>query len=209
MRNKKLYSCNTSFLDLLFNMLLAFTALFVLAFSLINQNKDQSKSSVEVKAEFIVTMIWPDDMDNDIDIYAEDPVGNIVCFRRREEGLMHLDRDDFGFKNDMVNSPNGQIKYPYNREIITFRGYHAGEYCINAHAYKKNDERPCPVTIQLDKINPKMKTILINQVVLEKSGDEKTVLRFILNKQGEIESTSLLQKKFTKKSDNVFEMPNP
>ncbi|NDB86924.1 MAG: hypothetical protein EB127_30185 [Alphaproteobacteria bacterium] len=69
MSNKKHYSCNTSFLDLLFNMLLAFTALFVLSFALINQNKDISKSSVEVKAEFIITMSWPDDMDNDIDIY--------------------------------------------------------------------------------------------------------------------------------------------
>ena len=34
MRIRKNYSCNTSFLDLLFNMLLAFACLFVLAFAL-------------------------------------------------------------------------------------------------------------------------------------------------------------------------------
>ena len=198
MKIKRLYSCNTSFLDLLFNMLLAFTALFVLAFSMVNENKDRSKSNVEVKAEYIITMIWPDDMDNDIDIYVEDPLGNLCFFRRREEGLMHLDRDDLGFKNDTVETPSGKIKYPYNREIITLRGYHAGEYCINAHAFKKVDPRPCEVTVQVDKLNPVMKTMIINSATLTESGGEKTVLRFRLDSAGEILSSSTLQKSLTK-----------
>jgi len=209
MSNRKNYSCNTSFLDLLFNMLLAFTALFVLSFALINQNKDQSKSSVEVKAELIVTMTWPDDMDNDIDIYIEDPLGNLLFFRSREVGLMHLDRDDLGFRNDMVDTPQGPVKYPYNREIVTFRGYHQGEYCVNVHAYKMNDKRPCPVTIQVDKINPKLKTMMISQAVLESQGDEKTALRFKLNKDGEIESSNTIQKKMIGKTkQNTFEVPS-
>ena len=208
MRNKKLYSCNTSFLDLLFNMLLAFTALFVLAFAMINQNKDISKSSVEVKAEFIVTMSWPDDMDNDIDLYIEDPNGNLVFFRSRESGLMHLDRDDLGFKNDIVETPQGIVKYPYNREIVTFRGFHTGEYCINAHAYKMNDKRPCPVTIQIDKINPSMKTLMINQITLDSQGEEKTIIRFKLNKDGQIESSNTIQKKMISKHGHNFEVPS-
>jgi hypothetical protein len=208
MRNKKLYSCNTSFLDLLFNMLLAFTALFVLAFAMINQNKDISKSSIEVKAEFIVTMSWPDDMDNDIDLYIEDPNGNLVFFRSRESGLMHLDRDDLGFKNDTVETPQGIVKYPYNREIVTFRGFHTGEYCINAHAYKTNDKRPCPVTIQIDKINPSMKTLMINQITLDSQGEEKTIIRFKLNKDGQIESSNTIQKKMIGKHGHNFEVPS-
>jgi len=208
MRNKKLYSCNTSFLDLLFNMLLAFTALFVLAFAMINQNKDISKSSIEVKAEFIVTMSWPDDMDNDIDLYIEDPNGNLVFFRSRESGLMHLDRDDLGFKNDTVETPQGIVKYPYNREIVTFRGFHTGEYCINAHAYKTNDKRPCPVTIQIDKINPSMKTLMINQITLDSQGEEKTIIRFKLNKDGQIESSNTIQKKMISKHGHNFEVPS-
>ena len=208
MKTRKLYSCNTSFLDLLFNMLLAFTALFVLAFAMINQNKDLSKSTVEVKAEMIITMSWPDDMDNDIDIYIEDPLGNVVFFRSREVGLMHLDRDDLGFKNDTVDTPQGVVKYPYNREIVTFRGFHTGEYIVNVHAYKMNDKRPCPVVVQIDKINPKMKTLMISQTVLESQGDEKTVLRFKLNKDGEIESSNTMQKKMIGKTNNTFEIPS-
>jgi hypothetical protein len=189
-------------------MLLAFTALFVLAFAMINQNKDISKSSVEVKAEFIVTMSWPDDMDNDIDLYIEDPNGNLVFFRSRESGLMHLDRDDLGFKNDIVETPQGIVKYPYNREIVTFRGFHTGEYCINAHAYKMNDKRPCPVTIQIDKINPSMKTLMINQITLDSQGEEKTIIRFKLNKDGQIESSNTIQKKMISKHGHNFEVPS-
>jgi len=209
MSNKKHYSCNTSFLDLLFNMLLAFTALFVLSFALINQNKDISKSSVEVKAEFIITMSWPDDMDNDIDIYIEDPLENLVFFRSREVGLMHLDRDDLGFKNDTVETPQGIMKYPYNREVVTFRGFHPGEYCVNVHAYKMNDKRPCPVTIQIDKVNPNLKTLMISQTILETQGDEKTAIRFKLNKDGLIESSNTIRKKIIGKTkQNAFEIPS-
>lgn len=205
---KQHYSCNTSFLDLLFNMLLAFTALFVLSFALINQNKDISKSSVEVKAEFMITMSWPDDMDNDIDIYVEDPLENLVFFRSREVGLMHLDRDDLGFKNDTVDTPQGPMKYPYNREIVTFRGFHPGEYCINVHAYKMNDKRPCPVIIQIDKVNPTLKTLMIAQVILEAQGDEKTAIRFKLNKDGLIESSNTIKKKIIGRNNNAFEVPS-
>ena len=189
-------------------MLLAFTALFVLAFAMINMNKDVSKSSVEVKAEFILTLSWPDDMDNDIDLYVEDPLGNLVFFRSREVGLMHLDRDDLGFKNDTVETPQGTVKYPYNREIVTFRGFHVGEYCVNAHAYKVNDKRPCPVTLQIDKINPSLKTLMISQVTLESQGDEKTIIRFKLNKDGLIESSNTIQKKIIGNKTQTFEVPS-
>jgi len=197
MRTKRLYSCNTSFLDLLFNMLLAFTSLFVLSFALINQDKEKSKMNAELKAEFILTMTWPDDMDNDIDILVEDPMGKIVFFRRREEGLMHLDRDDLGSKNDTVNTPHGSMRYPHNREIVTLRGYHSGEYCVNVFAYLKSDPRPCPVTVQLDKINPKLTTLLTNQIILDKNGEEKTIMRFKLNSAGEMTGSNTLQKILT------------
>lgn len=201
MKIKRLYSCNTSFLDLLFNMLLAFTSLFVLSFAMVNENKDKSKSTIEVKAEYIITMSWPEDMDNDIDIYVEDPLGNLCFFRRREEGLMHLDRDDLGYRNDTVETPNGRVKYPYNREIVTLRGFHSGEYCVNAHAFKKNDTRPCPVTVQIDKINPTMKTILVNTITLDQNGDEKTVMRFRLDSAGELLSSNTLERSLIAESN--------
>jgi len=194
---KRLYSCNTSFLDLLFNMLLAFTAMFVLAFAMINVDKENKKSSVQIKAEYMITLSWNDEMDDDIDLYVEDPRGALVCFRRREDGLMHLDRDDLGHRNDFVETPNGQIRYPYNREIVTLRGFEEGEYCINAHAYRKNDPKPCKVSVMVEKLNPQVKTLIVNELILEKSGDEKTLLRFKLNKSGDMVSHNTLPKSLT------------
>ena len=95
-----------------------------------------------------------------------------------------------------------------NREIVTFRGYHVGEYCVNAHAYKTNDKRPCPVVVQIDKLNPTMQTLMISNDVLESQGDEKTVIRFKLNKDGLIESSNTIQKKIVGKPGQTFEVPS-
>lgn len=202
MQMKRLYSCNTSFLDLLFNMLLAFTALFVLAFAMMNVVKEDKKSLVEVKAEFMITMTWNDDMDDDLDLYVEDPNGALACFRRREDGLMHLDRDDLGHRSDFVQTPNGEIRYPHNREIVTLRSIEPGEYCVNAHAYRKLDARPSKVVVTVEKLNPTVKMVIRNEVTLEKSGDEKTVVRFTLNKNGDMISNNTLQKSLTQALKN-------
>ena len=99
---KRNYHTETAFLDLLFNTLLCFAALFSLSFDLINPSK-QTKN-VEAKADFIITVVWPADMDDDVDTYVEDPAGNLVAFMRREQGLMHLDRDDTGFQSDRIRT---------------------------------------------------------------------------------------------------------
>lgn len=208
MRIKRLYGCHTSFLDLLFNMLLAFTAMFVMAFAMMHK-KEESKSNTEVKAEYVITISWPDKLNNDVDSYLEDPDGHLVCFRRREDGLMHLDRDDLGTSNDMVKTQAGQsIEYPYNREMITLRGISEGEYCMNVHAYRFAEPGPCEVTVQLDKLNPTFSTVLIKKVVLEKSGDEKTVIRFKLTKKGELLSTNTIQKSLLSSSFGQQGLPS-
>lgn len=191
MKIRKNYSCNTSFLDLLFNMLLAFTCLFVLAFALINQNK----KTPDVKASYLITFVWPKELDNDVDAYVEDPEGNLVCFVRREDGLMHLDRDDLGHKNDTVQTKFGTITYQENKEIVTLRGTSAGEYCVNVHAYNFNHNVPTEVIIQLEKISPTYSVLIQRKVILKKNGDEKTAFRFKLNSKGELVSVLDLEKK--------------
>lgn len=189
MKIRKNYSCNTSFLDLLFNMLLAFTALFVLAFALINQNKKMP----EVKGSYILTITWGEEFDDDVDTYVEDPEGKLVYFQRREDGLMHLDRDDLGKRNDTVTTQFGQIVYKENREIVTLRGTSQGEYCVNVHMYRRNtqDQKPVEVTIQLDRLTPAYSPVIQKKVILLKDGDEKTGFRFTVNAKGEVTATSL------------------
>jgi hypothetical protein len=191
------YHAHLSFLDLLFNTLLCFAALFMLSFMLINPSKNDNNT--QSKADFMITVTWPDEIDNDIDTYVKDPQGNLVAFMRREEGLMHLDRDDLGNRNDTIQTPLGPVVHPENKEIVTLRGFMQGEYIVNVHMFRRTDGLALTeVIVQLDKINPLFKTIVIKRVTLGSNGDEKTAFRFKLDKDGEVVEVNELPAKLTK-----------
>lgn len=181
------YSCSITMSDLLFNMLLAFVALFTLAFAQMQiKNMD---NNAKMKAEYLITISWPKELDDDVDVYVEDPAGHLICFRRREDGLMHLDRDDLGKRNDRINTAFGVVEFEGNREIVTLRGSIPGEYIVNVHMFRRNSSdtpegyapstEDCPVTVQLDQLNP-YAIVAVKTVVLNNNGDEKTALRFVL-----------------------------
>ena len=188
---KRNYHTNMAFLDLLFNTLLCFAALFSLAFVLINPSK--KNKTVDAKAEFIITVIWPSDMDDDVDTYVEDPEGNLIAFNRREQGLMHLDRDDTGLSFDTISTSFGLVEYKENREMVSIRGYIPGEYVVNVHMYTKREDKETPVTIILEKINP-YKVVTGRNVVLKLRGDEKTAFRFTVDDEGKVIQTNQLEK---------------
>ena len=182
MDNEK-YSDGLVFFDLLFNLLCCFIILFSLAYILVNE-QNKSDRAVENTAEFLITFIWANEIGDDVDAYVEDPLGNLVFFRRREEGLMHLDRDDLGKRNDVVRLADGTtVKSDENKEIVTIRGIIPGEYVVNTHMYyKTEDSEQTEVTIKLEKINPKLRLITQKTVILSDNGDEKTAFRFNIDK---------------------------
>tara|TARA_B100001013_G_scaffold169904_1_gene101878 strand:+ start:259 stop:855 length:597 start_codon:yes stop_codon:yes gene_type:complete len=186
------YHTNLPFLDLLFNILIGFVFLFIVSFLLINPIA--KRADIEVKAEFLITVFWPDNLEDDVDIYVEDPAGNLVWFKSREPGLMHLDRDDLGKRNDEVVTAAGTILFPENREIVTLRGIVPGEYVVNVHCYFKVAVDPVPVTVQIDKINP-YSVVLRETVDLANKGEEITVTRFSVNSKGEVTNINKLPKK--------------
>ena len=192
---KRNYHTNMAFLDLLFNTLLCFAALFVLSFILINPSNKEN--NIKAKADFMITVTWNKDLDDDVDTYVEDPVGNLVAFMRREEGLMHLDRDDLGHRNDTINTPNGPIEYKDNREIVTLRGFVPGEYVVNVHMYMKREIAPTEVTIVLEKLNPYM-IIMAKNVILTTSGQEDTAFRFVVDSEGSVTKVNELKKTLVK-----------
>ena len=194
---KRNYHTNLAFLDLLFNTLLCFAALFSLAFILINPSK--KNKTVDAKAEFIITVIWPSEMDDDVDTYVEDPEGNLIAFNRREQGLMHLDRDDTGLSFDTISTSFGLVEYKENREMVTIRGYVPGEYVVNVHMYTKREDAETPVTIILEKINP-YKVVTGRNVVLKVKGDEKTAFRFTVDDEGKVIQTNQLEKGLAKRN---------
>lgn len=183
--------------DLFCNMLLAFVCLFMFALMIIAKEQ-KATQSVEPKGEFIVIVTWPTESPDDVDTYVEDPLGNIVCFNRREQGLMHLDRDDLGHKNDEVMTPGGKLTYNENREVVTIRGYVPGEYVVNVHLYHKEPNeylQPILVTIVADKINP-FSQVAIQTIMLRNAGDEQTAFRFTVNSDGTVKDINRLPKRF-------------
>ena len=94
------YGSNLSFNDVLFNALLGFVVLFVLALLLINPIT--KKSDIPAKAEILITLEWDDMASDDIDIWVQGPTGVPISFQNKTNGVMHLDRDDLGTTNDRI-----------------------------------------------------------------------------------------------------------
>jgi hypothetical protein len=181
------------FTDLLFNALLGFVVMFVLAFLMINPIA--RTGAVDAKAEFLVTLSWPDGRSEDVDLYVEDPAGNLVWFRAREAGLMHLDRDDLGRSNDVIRVGGREIVHPLNQEVVSIRGVQPGEYVVNLHLYRAaSDARPVPATIKVEKLNPKVEVVFYGEVVLARPSEERTAVRFSVRADGDVADVNQLPK---------------
>ncbi len=186
-------SVGIGFTDLLFNALLGFVVMVVLAFLMINPIA--KTGAVDAKAEFLITLSWPDGRTEDVDLYVEDPAGNLVWFRAREAGLMHLDRDDLGRSNDVIRIGGREIVHPLNQEIVAIRGLQPGEYVVNLHLYRTAaDARPVPATVKVEKLNPKVEVVFYGEVVLARASEERTAVRFSLRADGDIADVNQLPK---------------
>ena len=198
------YQSNLAFVDFLFILLLAFISMFILALILINPVT--KKSEVERKAEFLITLEWDKESRDDVDIWVEDPLGKVVSFRNKTVDVMHLDKDDLGQINDTIRFPDGSTQVIHlNREVVTLRGWVAGEYTINAHMYNKRDRshpsdansygHPTNVKVEMLRINP-YKILFEEKFTLTHRGEEVTIRRVTLNKEGEIIATNKREKSF-------------
>lgn len=197
MRGRRQYHSNTGFLDLLFNGWLIYVMLFVVSFMLIVPERDQA--NIKTKAEFVITLTWDDASTDDIDIWVEDPTGALICYKHKEAGLTHLDRDDLGTSTDKVTLPSGKIvEYKHNQEIVTIRGFMPGEWVINIHMYNKRDKKPVGVEVRMLKLNPTIKEIFMYKCEMSTRWEEITVARIQMSADGEILSMNNVYKKLIK-----------
>ena len=180
------------FSDLLFNTLLIFVMLFTVA--LLAMNPKAKTGVIDAKAEFIVTVTWPDMNPNDIDTWIEDPGGNRVWFRQRDGGMMHLDRDDRGLSNDSIVVNGQQVVNPLNQEVVTIRGFAPGEYVVNVFYYDSKDGQPVPVNVSVVKVNPRAEVVFYGTVNLPRKGDEATAVRFSVDRDGRVTGVNTLAK---------------
>lgn len=180
------------FTDLLFNALLGFTFLFLVA--IMFMNPEAKTGIIDPKAEYILTITWEDNSPDDVDVWVEDPDGQVVWFRTPEAGLLHLDRDDRGLVNDTITINGEEVQNPLNQEVVTLRGVVKGEYVVNLHYYASETGKPVDVNVRLAKVNPKLEIVYYGTVNMEKRGDEKTAVRFSIGRDGNIYGINFLPK---------------
>jgi hypothetical protein len=167
-----------------------FKALQIVAFlffiALLAISPDAKDGKIDSKAEFIITVDWPDNHPDDIDLFVQDPIGNIAWYRHREAGFLTLDRDDRGGANDFILVNGRKIPSPIREEIVTVRGLVAGEYTVNLSHFQATTGQPVAATVKVQKLNPAAQVIFDDKVVLDHTGEELTALRFSIDAEGKV-----------------------
>lgn len=201
------------FYDMLFNMLIAFVFCFIIALLAMNPRALKA-GDVPAKAEFIITLSWPDRDPNDLDAWVQGPSGDVVWFRSREAGLMHLDRDDRGNANDTIVVDGRRVVNPLNQEVVTVRGVQPGEYVVNAHYYESsksttasqpaapaepNAGSPVQATVTVVKVNPRAEVVFYGQRLLAGPGTEVTMVRFRVQPDGSVADINTLPKQLVQR----------
>ena len=197
------FKSSLGFIDLLFNILLGFAFLFIIAFLLIKP--EAKKKDFDRRAEFVIILEWDHDAPDDLDLYVQDPTNDKVSFRLPIANYMHLDKDDLGVRNDTIINADGTTStVKINREVVTIRGIIAGEYIINAHYYstrvysgsqlepdertvdyRNKPQRDLTVKIELHKVTP-YSVLWAGEKKFTHRGQEETFLRFRLDADGNI-----------------------
>ena len=200
MDSNERFKSSLGFIDLLFNILVGFAFLFIVAFLLIKP--EAKKKDFDRRAEFIVVMEWDAGAKDDIDLYVEDPLGGIASFRHPSVNFMHLDKDDLGSRNDTTVLADGSTTtVKINREVMSIRGIIPGEWIVNSHYYSahnydrsNSEDYFITVRVELHKVNP-YKILWVGEKKYMKKGQEETFLRFRLSTKGELLPPFTFEKK--------------
>jgi hypothetical protein len=188
---------------MLFKALQVVAFLFFLAVLAIAPDSKDGK--IDSKAEFIITMDWPDNHPDDLDLFVQDPAGNIAWYRHREAGFLVLDRDDRGGANDFIVVNGKKIASPIREEIVTVRGVVPGEYTVNVSHFQATTHEPVAATIKVQKLNPTAQVIYDDVVTVNHTGDEKTAVRFVIDAEGKVVDVNNRQKSLMETFRNVHQ----
>lgn len=165
---------STVFRDVIMLTLLGFVAIVVLLLPHLNPPA-KSVAAATPPGNVIVEVLWPDEIDTDVDLWVEAPGDRPVGYSNLGGLVFDMLRDDRGHYRDISG---------VNYEVAYSRGAPKGEYTINVHLYS-NAERALPVpvkvivSVRVDK--KKIRRIAARDVTLDFLGEELTVLRFSLD----------------------------
>lgn len=176
------FSSTLSFIDVLFNVLISLSALFLLVILIINPIKTDETARPD-QAPYIVTIRWQDYSNHDVDLWMTD--GKDICmFANRQTNGMSLDRDDLG--PDNTATMEHFIKE--NEEFMSVRTLKPATYTAAVHYYRQRSEtieKPV-VKWALIKMSPTKQVVASGTAFLESQGQEITLIRFQIGSDGQI-----------------------
>lgn len=175
-----------------FDYMLALLGIFLIL--AITEKPKATPMRIDTLGVYAVIITWPSGSNDDVDLWVQDPKGNLVWYADRQEGLMHLERDDLGTR---VTGTADGITVKENGERVIVTGAIPGEYTVNAHMYTKTDAGPTKITCTLVRLRGADTKVVAKQVVLKYRGQEVTCFRFTLNARGNASNINTLPKKFT------------
>jgi hypothetical protein len=185
--------------DVCINLVLVFAVLLKLSLLAINvESAESMQKRLKSNALFLIKVVWPGESDDDVGTYVSDPLSHLVFFRRLQDGLMNLDRDDTGSSSNLITLPDGRVvKSAYNEEQVEIRGIIEGEYIVNVHMYRKATLTPTKIIVTLYKV-AEGEDVQIHERVLTMAmqQQEETAFRFTLTKNGEVADINELPKRF-------------
>lgn len=177
---------NIATVDFLFSLLIVFITLLNL--NLLVKVKKESGHRDRSQDAFQFRMSWPGQSLDDVDLYVEDPLGQICFFKAVRIDLMNLDQDDVGGHSDEVNMADGStIKAEWHCETTSLRAIIPGQYIVNVHMFSKQDDKATPVTVKLVRImDTSDEIIAAYTATLLEHGQEENMFVFILDGTGNV-----------------------
>lgn len=176
----------TAFLDVITNTTLVFTVLLI-AWLVISTIKKEDQARGAVRSIITVHIIWPKG-NEDIDTWGLGPDGEPVGYSKLQSAMLVLLRDDTG--HDPATPANEEFMVSVaDKENI------AGHYVFNVFCYRCDRELIVEAKVMIQKIKNNvvvdMQTVFEKKVVMEKEGEEKTILQFDMNEKGEFVKESV------------------
>src|SRR5581483_7843110 len=154
--------------------------LVIVAILIVSVAPKKIAEGVVVKAEYLVSIEWAKELDDDVDLWGVGPpdYSKPTFYKNTEQGALNLDRDSRGFMDDRIKIDGKYVFLPHH-ETMTLRGIIPGRYDFAIQLYKARyvDTPREPhhlgivVHVEVVRLNPKVTTIFRKDFALQFEGD--------------------------------------
>jgi len=170
-----------AFIDLLFNLLLGISMMFIISFLMINP--PETLGTIDPPVRLLITLEWDPALTEDMDLWVRGYDQTWVGFSKMDGKYFNLERDDRGVSNDTIIVNGEEEIIARNYEVISFTTLPAGEYFINVHYYTPAGDA-VDSTITVTQIDP-FAIKFVDSITLTPD-KELTVASFEVNENGDI-----------------------